>query len=75
MSKKRTYIDIKAQREGRILAGNKCEICGQGNCAGHHYIPRGLGGLSHPNNIVSVCQPCHKAIHKGKIEIENLDNL
>lgn len=43
-----------------------CQICGRKgikkpHC--HHIIPIGRGGSSHPNNLITVCNACHKKIH------------
>ena len=42
--------------------GGRCIICGScyaAPCA--HYISRAQGGLGVEENIVTLCQPCHRA--------------
>lgn len=45
-----------------------CQICGRktSNPVCHHIHPIGLGGSSHPRNLVCVCKYCHKKIHHIK---------
>ena len=48
-----------------------CQICGR-KCDSltksrrphcHHIIPISEGGSSHPSNLITVCERCHKLIH------------
>ena len=36
----------------------------------HHIIPRTAGGTNKPDNLITLCESCHKAYHKGKIELK-----
>ena len=36
-----------------------CIFCGAPGLPEAHYIPRSHGGLGVPQNIVTVCRPCH----------------
>lgn len=36
-----------------------CIFCGAPGLPEAHYIPRSHGGLGIPENIVTVCRPCH----------------
>jgi hypothetical protein len=45
----------------RVRDGKKCQQCGrQCFCEVHHIKPRSRGGLDNPDNLISLCQDCHK---------------
>ena len=45
----------------------RCVLCdGTDGLQIHHAIPRGEGGTSAPQNLVSLCWRCHAFIHSGK---------
>jgi hypothetical protein len=35
----------------------------------HHVTPRADGGTDKPDNLITLCESCHKAYHKGKIKL------
>ena len=35
----------------------------------HHITPRADGGTDKPDNLITLCESCHKAYHKGKIKL------
>ena len=35
----------------------------------HHVTPRADGGTNRPDNLITLCETCHKAYHKGKIKL------
>ena len=46
-----------------------CQICGRGplrHPVCHHLRPVGVGGSHHSNNLITVCNSCHKRIHNIK---------
>ena len=53
--------------------GHKCQCC-RGKSKDkilnvHHIESRKTGGDS-PSNLVTLCETCHKAYHKGKVEVK-----
>lgn len=46
-----------------------CQICGKKNIRleVHHIIYRSQGGTDDENNLITLCENCHKDIHDGKI--------
>ena len=46
-----------------------CQICGKKNTRleVHHVIFRSQGGTDDENNLITLCEDCHSAIHDGKI--------
>ena len=35
----------------------------------HHIKFRSQGGTDNPNNLITLCQKCHKKVHAGKLEL------
>ena len=52
--------------------GHKCQYCGKSNTVlnVHHIIPRADGGTDRPDNLITLCETCHKAYHKGLLELK-----
>ena len=51
---------ITAQQKG------KCAFCGRPIEHYHHIVPRSKGGSDRPDNLIGVCEHCHKRIHTEK---------
>ncbi len=67
---KRGSAHTKVQRLGRERDFNICQICGSKvNAEGHHFIDFQFGGVAHVDNIITLCQKCHKQVHRGKIDL------
>ncbi len=54
--------------------GHTCQIC-KGKSKDkilnvHHIKPRSNGGADRPDNLITLCETCHKAYHKGKLELK-----
>ena len=48
-----------------------CDICTEPNYLdAHHILGRKIPNFNHSSNIASVCQNCHRKIHKGDIIVE-----
>lgn len=42
-----------------------CEIChSKKRLTIHHKLPKELGGLDNPENLMTLCHKCHEFIHK-----------
>ena len=50
---------------------HKCQHCGKSNTILniHHITPRADGGTNKPDNLITLCESCHNAYHKGKIKL------
>jgi predicted RNA-binding Zn-ribbon protein involved in translation (DUF1610 family) len=67
----RNTATIPPARRREVLArdGHRCR--GRG-CGGtrfldvHHVVPRDHGGSNDPENLITLCAPCHRLIHRGK---------
>lgn len=48
-----------------------CQCCGKKHVRleVHHIIFRSLGGSDELDNLITLCEKCHKAIHDGKITL------
>ena len=60
-------------REHALVRDNyTCQCCGKKNCRleVHHIIFRSNGGSDDLENLITLCEDCHKAVHLGKIELK-----
>lgn len=48
-----------------------CQICGAKNTRleVHHIVYRSKGGTDDEDNLITLCESCHKKIYKGKINV------
>lgn len=56
-------------RDAVLERDGKCQLCGHERFSDlqvHHILPRHCGGSDHPMNLITVCVPCHKMIHRNK---------
>ena len=49
-----------------------CQCCGKKNCRVevHHIVFRRDGGSDNLENLITLCEDCHKAAHLGNIELK-----
>ena len=60
-------------REHALVRDNyTCQCCGKKNCRleVHHIVFRRHGGSDRLENLITLCEDCHKAIHLGEIELK-----
>ncbi len=58
-------------RRWRLLEDH-CEQCGgKDNLRLHHILPLSWGGLSSPDNVITLCESCHRKTHKKLTKILN----
>ena len=48
-----------------------CQCCGKKNCRleVHHIVYRSKGGSDTLENLITLCEDCHKAVHLGEIDL------
>ena len=60
----------RAQYYGKVRDYGTCHVCGSTEKPeGHHIINYQYGGTAILDNIVTLCQKCHKQVHRGNIDI------
>ena len=59
-------VKIKVWRRDQ----GRCIICGAPGLPEAHFIRRSQGGLGIPENIVTLCRPCHYEFDEGKRHTE-----
>ena len=67
-SKRAKALDITKRVKDRVWErdGHKCIICGNYQAMPNsHYIRRSQGGLGIEENIVTMCQRCHRMYDQG----------
>ena len=60
-------------REHVLVRDNyTCQCCGKKNCRleVHHIVFRSNGGSDTLENLITLCEDCHKAVHLGEIELK-----
>lgn len=59
-------------RDGHKCQNPKCPNKNQKNIRleVHHKIPRSEGGSDKPDNLITLCEHCHKGIHNNTIDIK-----
>ena len=48
-----------------------CQCCGKRNCRveAHHIVFRSNGGSDSLDNLITLCEDCHKAVHLGEVNL------
>lgn len=71
----RKILDAPTRRAVEARDGAKCQCCGYGDqipdlasmFSVHHMVPVQYGGSDAPNNLILLCQNCHKMVHDYEI--------
>ena len=78
----RSTVPPGLRRNVMARDGHRCRMkgCGQTRFLSvHHLVPRERGGKNEEDNLVTLCEPCHRLIHeryfKGKVDTEGLRDL
>lgn len=54
--------------------GWRCQTCGKaGRLEVHHQRPLFAGGTNQPDNLLTLCVPCHKAAHQRPVSPAKAD--
>ncbi len=65
------YANVKEyvkSRDGHRCYFNKTEKCTK-RLEVHHIVFRSNGGSDKPSNLITLCEKCHKKLHKGNLEL------
>lgn len=69
-------ISEKTRHVCYVRDGWKCRKCGhEESLTLHHIIYRSLGGGHQPENLVTLCWPCHKRVHDKEILPKWINNV
>lgn len=71
----RKILDAPTRRAVESRAGAKCEVCGYGDgmpslasiFSVHHMVPVQYGGSDSTENLILLCQNCHKLAHEYEV--------
>lgn len=70
MTKSRPYSHRKAVEQAKLVEGGVCAVClSSDRTHGHHLTEYSLGGAATSENIVVLCETCHKRAHRGDIDL------
>lgn len=61
-----TLVTAERERDGqKVDVPEKCPCCGNMHSFFHlhHILPRSVGGIDEPSNIIRLCEICHSKIH------------
>ena len=66
------YGYTNAREHALVRDKYTCQYCGKKNCRveAHHIIFKSKGGGDTLENLITLCEDCHKAVHLGKIELK-----
>lgn len=66
------YGYANAREHALVRDDYTCQFCGKKNCRleVHHIVFRRNGGSDNLENLITLCEDCHKAVHLGKIELK-----
>ena len=64
-----TDITPDVRMEVKIRDNGMCALCGNMSTELHHVLPRSLGGMGKPKNLISLCKQHHTDYHQGSEKI------
>jgi 5-methylcytosine-specific restriction endonuclease McrA len=67
-----TRLDENLRIACLLRDGYTCQHCGKrnGRLQAHHIVYREHGGKNTLTNLLTLCEACHKNVHKGKITLK-----
>ena len=74
-SKRALALAISEETKQRVWCrdAGRCVYCRRPGIPEAHFIPRSKGGLGIPENILTLCRPCHDRYdHGGRYEREGM---
>ena len=66
------YGYANAREHALVRDRYTCQCCGKKNCRleVHHIVFRRNGGSDRLENLITLCEDCHKAVHLGEVELK-----
>ena len=66
------YGYANAREHALVRDKYTCQCCGKKSCRleTHHIVFRSNGGNDSLENLITLCEDCHRAVHLGKIELK-----
>ena len=66
------YGYANAREHALVRDKYTCQCCGKRNCRVevHHIVFRSNNGSDTLENLITLCEDCHKAVHLGEIELK-----
>lgn len=74
-SKRALALAISEETRQKVWCrdAGRCVYCRRKGNPEAHFIPRSKGGLGIPENILTLCRPCHDRFdHGGRLEREGM---
>lgn len=72
MSRRWASYDARMTQKSVLEIDKVCTVCGSDKKLGvHHIVPQSEGGADEEHNLVTVCDPCEKHVHKETFDIVN----
>lgn len=72
MGRSRSSEHLNAQKAVKELEEYQCFFCGRidKKAHGHHVIYYSEGGPASERLMITLCPPCHRGYHNGKLKID-----
>jgi len=70
--KNRSSAHRKAQKAGKVRDLFTCQVCGtkgKDKVQGHHIFDHMFSGAADADNIITLCNKCHKNVHNNLLDI------
>ena len=66
------YGYANAREHALVRDSYTCQCCGKKNCRVevHHIVFRRNSGSDDLENLITLCEDCHKAVHSGEIDLK-----
>ena len=66
------YGYANAREHALVRDKYTCQCCGKRNCRveAHHIVFRSNGGSDSLDNLITLCEDCHKAVHLGEVNLK-----
>ncbi len=72
MATRRPSSHRRMQKRVKEVEGYYCLVCGRftKRSAGHHLLCYAEGGSADLQNLMTLCETCHRKYHRGELKID-----